>query len=128
MTASTDTSYRWRAPSVVADTVDGITVAIDLDKGEYYQFSADASALLALLPDVDLGGATEAARPFLDELVTRGLLEHAAPSAAANLAPAITAESLTYEHFSDLAHILMLDPIHDVDPPMGWPHADGAAT
>lgn len=128
MTESSDVSYRWRAPSVVADTVDGITVAIDLDKGEYYQFSADASALLEMLPDVDLGGAAEAARPFLNELVTRGVLEPAALTGTANPAPAINPDSLTYEHFSDLAHILMLDPIHDVDPPMGWPHADGAAT
>lgn len=128
MTESTDVSYRWRAPSVVADTVDGITVAIDLDKGEYYQFSAEASALLETLPDVDLGGAMGDARPFLDELVTRGVLERAAPSATVGPAPAVAVDALAYEHFADLAHILMLDPIHDVDPPMGWPHADGVAT
>ena len=123
----------WRKPGVVSDTVDGVTIAIDLDTGRYYQFSADASRVLACLPGVlddvatwESDGITVQA--FVDELIDIGLLEVSDVGGSGNVPERFVGNGLTYETFTDLAHILMLDPIHDVDPPMGWPHADGVAT
>lgn len=123
----------WRKPGVVSDTVDGVTIAIDLDNGRYYQFSADASRILACLPGVkDDVAAWESAgrtvRAFIDELIDIGLLEVSDVHTSGRDPEPLLGDGLSYEMFTDLAHILMLDPIHDVDPPMGWPHADGVAT
>jgi len=123
----------WRKPGVVSDTVDGVTIAIDLDSGRYYQFSVDASKVLATLPGIsddvstwESGGMTVQA--FVDELVDIGLLEVSDVNGSEMVPEPFAGSGLSYEMFTDLAHILMLDPIHDVDPPMGWPHADGVAT
>lgn len=131
--AESTISYTWRTPGVVADTVDGVTIAIDLDNGIYYQFSRDASCLLEALPhldprilDEDLAGTS--VRSFFEELQSMGLVEECAPGEEAAELRAFCEDGLSFQSFNDLAHILMLDPIHDVDPPMGWPHADAPAT
>jgi len=123
----------WRHPGVVSDTVDGVTIAIDLDNGSYYQFSKDASLILNGLPGVDVnllgsevGGIK--VQTFVDELVQLGLLEMRSIDAVASAPPNFVGDGLSFQTFTDLAHILMLDPIHDVDPPMGWPHSDGPQT
>jgi len=117
----------------VSDTVDGVTIAIDLDDGTYYQFSKDASLILDGLPGVDadllaleIGGMQ--IQTFIDELVDLGLLETCFVDAGSSATPEFVGDGLSFQTFTDLAHILMLDPIHDVDPPMGWPHPDGAQT
>ena len=122
----------WRSPGVVADTVDGVTIAIDLDNGTYFQFSKDASRILETLPGIDsvtldaqLGGVTVAA--FMDRLVDLGLLELRDVPRNEAVPADFPGDGLDFETFTDLAHLLMLDPIHDVDPPMGWPHRDGAS-
>lgn len=127
------TSYSWRSPGVVADTVDGVTIAIDLDNGVYYQFSRDASCLLEALPHVDPRVLDEevagtSVRSFFDELQSVGLVEECALSEEVATLRAFCEDGLSFQSFTDLAHILMLDPIHDVDPPMGWPHTDAPAT
>jgi len=123
----------WRSPGVVSDTVDGVTIAIDLDNGAYYQFSADASVILEGLPGVDatllaseVGGLSVQA--FIDQLVDLGLLEMRSVDADPSTLTEFVGDGLSFQTFTDLAHILMLDPIHDVDRPMGWPHTDGAQT
>lgn len=123
----------WRSPGVVSDTVDGVTIAIDLDDGTYYQFSRDASLILDGLPGVDadllaleVGGMQ--IQTFIDELVDLGLLEARFVDEGSSATPEFFGDGLSFQTFTDLAHILMLDPIHDVDPPMGWPHPDGAQT
>jgi len=123
----------WRSPGVVSDTVDGVTIAIDLDNGTYYQFSKDASLILDGLPGVDsdllaseIGGIQ--VQTFIDELVDLGLLEARSVDAGSSARLEFVGDGLSFQTFTDLAHILMLDPIHDVDPPMGWPHPDGAQT
>lgn len=129
----TQVNLAWRSPGVVSDTVDGVTIAIDLDNGAYYQFSGDASRVLETLPGVDgqtmereIGGVRVGA--FLNELVELGLLETRAVQVNEQIPTDFPGGGLSFETFTDLAHILMLDPIHDVDPPMGWPHANGTAT
>jgi hypothetical protein len=121
----------WRHPGVVSDTVDGVTIAIDLDNGAYYQFSHDASSILESLPGISedvsawqINGVL--VRSFLKELVDLGLLESRNVPARDSEPEILVGDGLSFQRFTDLAHILMLDPIHDVDPPMGWPHADGA--
>jgi hypothetical protein len=123
----------WRHPGVVSDTVDGVTIAIDLDNGAYYQFSQDASCILESLPGVsDEVSALKIndvlVKSFLEELVDLGLLESRNVPAQTIDPENFVGDGLSFQIFTDLAHILMLDPIHDVDPPMGWPHADGLAT
>lgn len=125
--------FRWRHPGVVSDTVDGVTIAIDLDSGTYYQFSRDASCILECLPGFDSQtvheeSQREQAMFFLQELVGIGLLEESTSDAEPTSVRSFSGDGFSYETFTDLAHILMLDPIHDVDPPMGWPHADAPAT
>lgn len=123
-------TLRWRQPGVVSDTVDGVTIAIDLDSGTYYQFSRDASCILDTLPVsqatvAQMAPAGLSVDSFIAELLELGLLEQTTDEASGANARDFEGDGLSYQSFTDLAHILMLDPIHDVDPPMGWPHADG---
>lgn len=143
MDESRDLHYRVNTPSIAHEVVDGEVVIINLVSGDYYSclgVAADAWRGLAAgattsevadaisaaydVGEGDIGAdVTAFARTLVDEdlLVPR----EGAPDAM----PAFGAGPYTvpvFEKFSDMADLIILDPVHDVTG-KGWPHATGTA-
>jgi hypothetical protein len=131
-------------PWVNHDRLDDEVIAINLNGGAYFAFdgaAADAWTLLAaghgaeaigdeLARRYEVDAATAAAdvAGFAEELVAQSLFDRTdAPAAAPDIAGLLAPrdEPLDYvrpttEPYEDLADLLKLDPIHEVDP-TGWP-------
>jgi hypothetical protein len=134
-------AWRPNAPTVVSETIDGEVIVIHLEQGSYFSLRESAAELWTL---VENGSAPEAmvetlatrypqasreevAREtarFLDELRREDLVVDAdatTEAGTADLGPAdseFTAPRL--EKYTDLQDLIMLDPIHEVEPE-GWP-------
>lgn len=130
-------------PNIVFEESDREVVVVDLVSGVYYFLtgsgayvwlalqsgltaSACSAAISAQHPDA--GTVEPGIIDFVEELLERGLLQVAdgpvergtpLPSAIDFIRGSYRAPSL--ESFADLQDILLLDPVHDVDP-AGWPH------
>jgi hypothetical protein len=125
-------------PSVIFDVQGNEAVIIDLTTGRYFRLDGPSTALWQqfVAPSspakvLDTCTTPEALRPVLDgivaDLIGRGLLRvangtHEQANAAVNATP-WQFNGFTLEEFTDLEDILGLDPIHEVDPDKGWPHA-----
>lgn len=125
-------------PSVIFDIQGDEAVVIDLVSGRYFRLDPPSTALWErFVVPVSLAGVLESCttadllRPALDaiatDLVERGLLRPANGADDRDPAAAPPAswefQRFTLEEFTDLEDILGLDPIHEVDPDKGWPHA-----
>jgi hypothetical protein len=138
--------YRVNSPGVVAETIQGETVAIHLDTGCYYSMRGAAAALWDLLAqgaddaalrayllaryDAPEKEMVAAAARFRTQLVAEQLL---APADGAAVSPAPTWSGArepfaapVAEKFDDMQDLLLADPIHDVEE-TGWPHRPGPA-
>jgi Coenzyme PQQ synthesis protein D (PqqD) len=142
--------FRVNMPAVVSEIIDGEAVIMNLKSGDYYSTEGVGSLLwhgiergqtypqllelvktaFPAVPE-DLAAAID---PFIDELITHGLIrEVPAESAAAvsdqgelpqvNDAREFRAPVLNV--YADMKDLLLLDPIHDVDE-VGWPTAKSA--
>lgn len=141
--------YRVNAPTVAAETVDGEVLMINLESGNYYSLRDTAAAIwdgvehgaptaviAAALGD-RLPGADTAALvdDFLAELATEHLVVPLDATAdrvggvdigAGWTPPAPAAQSAAatppvLEKFTDMQHLILLDPVHEVDAAEGWP-------
>jgi hypothetical protein len=127
--------YELSAPEVIADLIDGEAVAIDLITGRYHRLRGASAEVWEAL----IRGATEeeilasAAGPidpkslsdFVVSLCEESLLRERS-SIDPVAVPAWEPGMLELESFVDLEDILGIDPIHEVDPDRGWPHAPDA--
>jgi hypothetical protein len=129
------------------ETIEGEVILIDLTTGSYYSLrDAGAEVWNAIEKGADedgIGDAVErryegpraeirsAVGRLLDELAAEGLIEPAdedAGSDAASAAPPSDANGRTpfqvpvLEKHTDMQDLILLDPVHEVDP-RGWPHA-----
>jgi hypothetical protein len=128
------------APAVVSETIDGEVIVIHLERGSYFSLRGTAAEVWALVEE----GCAEAQIPealaarypaaahgevagevaqFLADLREEGLVVDGdgAPAAASELAPAGSAfVPPRFEKYTDLQDLIMLDPIHEVEPE-GWP-------
>ncbi|NUQ37373.1 MAG: PqqD family protein [Caldilineales bacterium] len=137
-----ETSFRINSPHVIAEVIEDEAIIVNLDSGAYYSLR-DAGALIWRL--IEQGAAfpqlvgelaqryegTEAgiaagARNLIAELQGEGLIlagQAAAPGAfslpAHNGRPPFQPPAL--EKYTDMADLLLLDPIHEVDEGQGWP-------
>lgn len=135
---------------VVDETIDGETILVQLDSGNYYSLrgvGVEIWALLASGHSTDelievlrrrygpaAGPLEQAVRALVAELVDEQLLTpfDGAPGerpprhdvALAEPCPAPTLPKL--EKFTDMQGFLLLDPIHDTDS-TGWPHRKSVA-
>ncbi len=128
------------------ETIEGETVAIDAERGDLFLFTGLGPWLwgrMAAGGSVDevvgeavgyFGDEAEAStREFLNTLVTHELLrsEPVAPGHDSDSMPdSLPGEPLPeifqapgLEHFDEIAAIVAMDPIHEVDPSAGWPHS-----
>jgi hypothetical protein len=126
------------------DTVDGETVAIDTVSGSLmlltgigpwlWECLAAGSSVDAVLADVEArfgASASGSVRSFFEQLAEHDMLtdkpsglsgDAAAGPAAPEPTPPAHFTPPALETFNEIADIIAMDPIHDVDPSRGWPH------
>ncbi len=139
--------YRLNQPAVISEVVDGEAVIVNLDSGAYFSLRDTGCVIWNLLiqgmalSDVvktvedqygEAGHVIDAAvRALVAELLSERLLVPANSSAMdQNLALPPGVENgarmpfrrPVLEKFTDMAELLLLDPIHEVQG-TGWPHA-----
>ena len=135
--------YRSNAPRFVDETLHGEALIMDMVKGNYFS-CLGASAItwnalkdgasveeiaqcLASAYGVSLTDATSDVERFVGTLLSEEMLVELEPTPmreptlAIPVAPGEYA-SLELERYTDLADLLLLDPVHDVSE-AGWPHA-----
>jgi hypothetical protein len=132
-------TWRPNAPAVVSETIDGEVIVIHLEQGSYFSLRDTAADLWALVehgcdadtivqtlatryssPSEEIAGA---AGRFLEELREEGLVveSNGTPADVPDLGPATGEFSPPrLEKYTDLQDLIMLDPIHEVEPE-GWP-------
>lgn len=129
-------------PQVVAETIDGEVVIINMERGTYFSIRGIGTyvwsgLVLGLAPqeiaqniqnvNVDATGAGEDVERFVETLLADGLLRRCKdPIRREHATNVCTIPNGAYrppelEKFTDMESLLLLDPIHDVDQ-KGWPH------
>ncbi len=119
-----------------SETIEGETILIDSEKGVLLLLSGSARGSGIASPAAPI--ATRGRRPsprrfgdaaaaevaaFIDSMLAIGLLGpcHEVGADPTALPDAFTTPAM--ETFEDISEIIMMDPIHEVDPNAGWPNA-----
>ncbi|MGX8010676.1 PqqD family peptide modification chaperone [Mesorhizobium sp. ORM8.1] len=130
--------YAVASKDIVFESFDGEAVVLDLSNGKYFGFSDSGSAIWQALSSgvgtqALIGSAAGAAmidaaalEAFVAQLVEFGLLapSDATPQPLPDGFPAVLAaanEPLDVSVHDDLADLIIVDPIHEVEEPLGWP-------
>ncbi|MGX5848716.1 PqqD family protein [Mesorhizobium sp. PL10] len=131
--------YAVASKDIVFESFDGEAVVLDLSNGKYFGFSDSGSRVWQALSsgvaaqslvEASAGGAATIGMADLDGFIARlvdfGLLVPAetpeqplSSDLAAELAA--TREPLKVDVHDDLADLIIVDPIHEVEEPLGWP-------
>ena len=137
-------TWRIAAPAVISETMDGEAIIVNLDSGAYYSLRGVGAEIWGLLqegtaletviswvtgrytgaPQSMAADVTALVATLIDEqLLTPGNAPVAAPALTLNPPPADRPPFVTpvLEKYTDMADLLLLDPIHEVDE-QGWPH------
>ena len=133
------------APRMVHETVDDEVIVIDLATGAYYSLAGSAAHIWALIAagvagteladrvardyGIGVGPILDGVEGFLGMLLAEALIvpnEDSASSDAPAPDPPDEAEFSTplVEKYTDMAELILLDPVHDVSA-LGWPSTDG---
>lgn len=137
--------FRINTPNITHETIDGETVIINLDNGNYYSLDGVGSEIwcslekgviiakiVKLIDDRYQGSRTtkeKAVNALISELLTENLV---VPEGKKHAETDFTHEVLsedakltfsvpTLNKYSDMQDLLLLDPIHEVDDEAGWP-------
>ncbi len=140
-------SFRLNSPAVVAESIDGEALIVNLDTGCYYSTDGTGEVIWSRAMDgltlenivlglqarfaEDVATIDAAVHRFARQLLDEGLLvpvDEVTPTPVDNGEPPL--EKLAFEEpvlnkYSDMQELLMLDPIHEVDE-SGWPNPAGA--
>lgn len=122
--------YEMATPDVIAECLDGELLIVNLATGVYFRGAvAAAHAWAALTSGADPDASPELSA-FAEQLLTEGLIRVRGAAGSDNVvsnsqgqATPAPAGPLELERFEDLQDMLVMDPIHDVDPVAGWPQA-----
>jgi len=132
--------YRLNTPDVIHETVDGEALIIHTPSGAYFSLqetgeqlwnallaghsSAEISAAYAESVDFTSTELIAAVELFVDRLLGEQLLVPSDEQPRSGiLPPAPQPFSVpTIQKFTDMQELLLVDPIHEVDPQAGWPH------
>jgi len=133
--------YRIRPDKVSHQDIEGEVIAIHFETGAYYSLTGAAAGvwvalggdaeeddLLASFADPP-AGARDALRKLLANLMSEGLIIQVPAEEPAKRSPAasIPWEAPRFEKYTDLADLLLADPIHEIDE-SGWPNVKRPAT
>ncbi|CAN7187447.1 PqqD family protein [Mesorhizobium caraganae] len=130
--------YAVASKDIVFESFDGEAVVLDLSNGKYFGFSDSGSRIWQALSSGVAAQALVGARAgaatigladlesFIARLLDFGLLAAAEtpaqPLSGDLLAElAATREPLRVDVHDDLADLIIVDPIHEVEEPLGWP-------
>lgn len=122
---------------VVSENIVDETVIINLDSGSYYNLNAEAGKIWSYFiqgcVDIDLlkskitSGLNEsenaAIESFISKLIDENLIKETDKECISLLENNISIDTsnLILEVYVDMQDLLGLDPIHEVDPEVGWP-------
>lgn len=147
---NTNGRYKINVPKIVHETIEGETVILNLDNGNYYSLvgvgahiwswiekGASADNIVERLRRDYEGGhevMETAVNKFLQELLDEKLTARDTSNDGRDSSPEVT-ENSSGRHktafqapllnkYTDMQDLLLLDPIHDVDEETGWPNAD----
>lgn len=137
--------FRLNQPSVVAETIDGEVMAIDLESGTYYSVAGAGAAIfdalvagrsigalrgdLAATFDADNATLEADLDRFAQQLLAEGVLVPDADAADAgpelptptrDAMPRAVYTGLRFERYDDMRALLVVDPVHEVGD-FGWP-------
>lgn len=117
------------------DSAHGETVVLDTLSGAVVMITGSGSAIwnaLAIGADTNLiveeavgrygSEAAASVRAWLDDVQGRSFLVEHTNGSAARVEWAADFVAPGIEVFDELAEIMTMDPIHEVDPDRGWPH------
>jgi hypothetical protein len=134
--------YAINEKKAFCDDADGQLIILNLDTGAYYAFNPLASAvihdLMAGYEPGQIGRALEKLAPIadaeaqlnglVDGMLEKELIVSLPDSKIPKDAMSPYSESLLeggfslhMDEFLDVADLLLMDPIHEVDPDVGWP-------
>ena len=149
-----DTNGRIRIniPKVVHETIDGETVILNLDNGNYYSLvgtgahiwdyvekGATVNDIIEILSCYYEAGKEDIegeVNKFLSELMQEDLTtpdgvdtSHIFKTSDDQIETAPKGQKSTFtppalNKYTDMQDLLLLDPIHEVDEQSGWPHVD----
>jgi hypothetical protein len=138
--------YRLNEPQVIAETVGGETIVVNLGSGHYFSLCGTAvdvweglsrrepvTVVVATLEgryDAPQGAIESAVTRFVAELTAAELIvadagegeSSAGVTTAATNGDRAPWSAPTLSVFTDMQDIILLDPVHEVDA-RGWPHA-----
>jgi len=133
-------TYELNTQKVVSETVDGESIIINLEKGNYYSLNQIGSEIwnfaitknsndficeyVSKRYEIDLEICKKSVDAFLGSLVEEGLLIESSEKSVATI-PEWSGAKETYitpafERYDDMQEMLLADPIHDVNE-SGWP-------
>ncbi|HEX5034785.1 MAG TPA: PqqD family protein [bacterium] len=134
--------YQVNAPKVISETIDGETIIINLESGNYFSLNASGGTLwqglasktpravivenLCRLYNLKIEDAKSDVEEFFGRLLQENLIVGreghgpAAGAASPSLNDARRYEKPALLKYEDMQDLLLLDPIHDVDE-AGWP-------
>jgi len=144
MPLTEESAFELNDPAVISETIDGETIIINLASGTYYslkhsgatiwsgiQHAASVAQIAALIRsnfEIDSEDVERDISSVIDLLFEEDLIRQKAPGEppARLAAPPAEMRLSRYqapilEKFTDLATMLLLDPVHDVNEE-GWPH------
>ncbi len=142
---SVDTHFRINQPSVIGEVIDGEAIIVNLDSGTYYSLRDTGSAVWRLIEQgVSLLQIIEQMTRLYDDpaslietevraLIAKLQAENLIVSQNVTASPIANAENANdarlpfsepiLEKYTDMADLLLLDPIHEVGQLDGWPHS-----
>lgn len=132
------TQYELNAPEVIFDQFDDEAVIVNLKSGHYFSIPGNSAVIFQLLASsVSTESIAQAYLPH--EIMSKEEMKQELDAHLATLVhykilrktekavtyekdiPSIEFEKLIFEVFHDMEEVIMIDPVHEVDPEEGWP-------
>jgi hypothetical protein len=131
--------------SAASEDFGGEAVIIHFDRGTYFSLGGSAPAIWAMVQKpVTMAGMIDAIRSakiavtpefefalgvFVEQLLEHDLVRPAKSAEPSSLPSGVDAALFTnpptLEVFTDLAELILMDPVHEVDVLEGWPRRPG---
>jgi hypothetical protein len=144
-------TYSVASPNIVFQEISGEAIILDLEKGYYYSLRYSGApiweALVAdklTVPEAverlleSYSSTKNVVGPAVEGLVSTLLKENLIIEDAVADAPKVKSKNIdpkaakktfgapAFEKYTDMQQLLVMDPIHEIDPSAGWPKKAGA--
>jgi hypothetical protein len=126
--------FEINTPQIAAENLDGEVMAINFQDGLYFSLRDSAAAIWLLLEahheieaivgalEPHLKDAARLVPAFVSELEQHALIRYSNSVAkVVDIGQFDTLKPPVLEKFDDMQALLLLDPIHEVEPTQGWP-------